>query len=165
MGAARPLTLTVNGAHHEVECPDGTILVELVRDVLGLKGTHVGCMNGDCGACTLMVDGEIVKSCLVLARRVQGAEVTTIEGLAPPGELHPLQEAFWESDGFQCGFCTPGHLFSALDLLRRSARPSDDDIRHALAGTLCRCTGYQKIIDSVRLAAERMAAGQDGGAA
>jgi aerobic-type carbon monoxide dehydrogenase small subunit (CoxS/CutS family) len=158
------LTLTVNGVEQRVECPDRTLLVELVREGLRLTGTHAGCLNGDCGACTVMVDGQIVKSCMVLAASVDGASVTTIEGLAAGGTLHPIQEAFWERDGFQCGFCTPGHLLAALDLLERNPDPTDDEIRHALAGNLCRCTGYEKIIDSVRLAAERMRASADGAA-
>jgi carbon-monoxide dehydrogenase small subunit len=153
---SRTITLSVNGARRVVEAPDRTLLVELVREGLALKGTHAGCLNGDCGSCTLMVDGRIVKSCLVLAASVDGSEITTVEGLAGEDGLHPIQEAFWERDGFQCGFCTPGHLFAALDLLGANPDPSDDEIRHALAGNLCRCTGYQKIVDSVRRAAELM---------
>jgi carbon-monoxide dehydrogenase small subunit len=154
----RSLGLTVNGVERRVECEDRTLLVELVRENLGLKGTHVGCLSGDCGACTLMVDGQIVKSCLMLAASADGASITTVEGLAAEGRLHPVQEAFWDHDGFQCGFCLPGHLFSALDLLDSNAAPSDAEIRAAIAGNLCRCTGYEKIVDSVRAAAERLAA-------
>ena len=149
----RSISLTVNGVEHLVECEDRQLLVEVIRDGLHLKGTHIGCLNGDCGACTLLVDGRIVKSCLVLAASVDGAEITTVEGFAPPGELHPIQKAFWEHDGFQCGFCLPGHLFAARDLLVSNPTPSDEEIRQALAGNLCRCTGYQKIVESVREAA------------
>src|SRR3954464_7040584 len=153
----RGVTLTVNGARRVVEAPDSALLVELVREGLGLNGTHAGCLNGDCGSCTMMVDGRIVKSCLMLAASVDGASITTVEGLASEDHLHPIQEAFWERDGFQCGFCTPGHLFAAADLLRSNPAPTDDEIRRALAGNLCRCTGYEKIVESVRLAAQRLA--------
>ena len=152
----RSITVTVNGIERRVECEDRALLVELVRDGLGLKGTHIGCLTGDCGACTVRLDGSIVKSCLMLAASVDGREITTVEGLAPPGTLHPIQEAFWEHDGFQCGFCLPGHLFAALDLLEANPNPADDEIRAALGGNLCRCTGYEKIIESVRAAAERL---------
>jgi carbon-monoxide dehydrogenase small subunit len=157
---AHTITITVNGAARRVQAPDRTLLVELIREGLGLTGTHTGCLNGDCGSCTVMLDGQIVKSCMVLAASVDGAEITTIEGLATEDGLHPIQEAFWERDGFQCGFCTPGHLFAALDLLRTNPDPTDDEIRHALAGNLCRCTGYEKIVESVRLAAERILAAE-----
>jgi len=158
-GGRRSLGLTVNGVERRVECEDRTLLVELVREHLGLKGTHVGCLSGDCGACTLMVDGRIVKSCLMLAASVDGAAITTIEGLAAAdGELHPVQQVFWDHDGFQCGFCVAGHVFAALDLLEGNPSPSDDEIRAALAGNLCRCTGYEKTVDSVRAAADRLAA-------
>lgn len=150
----RSISVTVNGVEHVVECEDRQLLVELIRDVLHLKGTHIGCLNGDCGACTLAVDGRIVKSCLMLAPSADGAEITTVEGFAPSGELHPIQEAFWEHDGFQCGFCLPGHLFATRDLLDSNPTPSDEEIRQALAGNLCRCTGYQKIVESIRAAAQ-----------
>jgi carbon-monoxide dehydrogenase small subunit len=153
----RSLRVTVNGADLEVLCADRTLLVELVREVLDLKGTHIGCLTGDCGACTLMVDDRIVKSCLMLAAGAEGAAITTVEGLAPAGELHPIQQAFWDHDGFQCGFCLPGHLFAAVDLLRANRTPSDEEIRAAIGGNLCRCTGYEKIIDSIRAAAGVMA--------
>jgi aerobic-type carbon monoxide dehydrogenase small subunit (CoxS/CutS family) len=151
----RTVTVTVNGSPRTVSCPDRTLLVELLRDYLGLKGTHAGCLNGDCGACTVMVDGRITKSCLVLGPSAEGCDITTIEGLGEPEALHPVQEAFWEKDGFQCGFCLPGQLFATLDLLSHNDSPSDADIRSALAGNICRCTGYEKMIDSVRLAAAR----------
>ncbi|MCW2847434.1 MAG: 4-hydroxybenzoyl-CoA reductase subunit gamma [Marmoricola sp.] len=151
------VTLIVNDQPRSARCPDRTLLVELIRDELGLFGTHAGCLNGDCGACTVNVDGRITKSCLVLAPAAEGTTITTVEGLGEPGALHPVQEAFWEKDGFQCGFCLPGQLFATIDLLDHEDAPSDDDIRGALAGNICRCTGYQKIIDSVRCAAERTA--------
>lgn len=159
---SRRITLTVNGERRQADCPDSTLLVDFLRHRLGLKGTHVGCMNGDCGACTVRVDGQVIKSCLVLAPAVDGTEITTIEGLGRPGRLHPVQEAFWDKDGFQCGFCLPGHLFAALDLLEDTPRPTDGEIRQALAGNLCRCTGYEKIVESVRAASELMAEDDSG---
>ena len=150
----RSISLTVNGVEHVAECEDRQLLVEFIRDGLHLKGTHIGCLNGACGSCTLAVDGQIVKSCLMLAASVDGAEITTVEGFADSGELHPIQEAFWEHDGFQCGFCLPGHLFAARDLLASNLTPSNEEIRQALAGNLCRCTGYQKIVESVRAASQ-----------
>lgn len=149
------VTVTVNGDRRSATCPDRTLLVELIRDELGLAGTHIGCLNGDCGACTVTVDGRITKSCLVLAPAADGSTITTVEGLGEPGALHPVQESFWEKDGFQCGFCLPGQLFATIDLLEGNDAPTDDDIRQALAGNICRCTGYQKLVDSVRSAAEK----------
>lgn len=151
----RELTLTVNGERRTVECEDRQLLVEVVREELGLKGTHIGCLNGDCGACTLECDGKIVKSCLMLAASVDGSEIVTIDGLGSPEELTPVQEAFWDNDGFQCGFCIAGHLFAARDLIATNDDPSDDEIRQAIAGNLCRCTGYQSIVDSIRAAAKQ----------
>jgi aerobic-type carbon monoxide dehydrogenase small subunit (CoxS/CutS family) len=159
----RVLAVTVNGEARAARCPDRALLVEFVREALGLKGTHIGCLTGDCGACTLMVDGRIVKSCLMLAASADRAAITTVEGLGSGDALHPLQQAFWDHDGFQCGFCLPGHLFAALDLLTENPAPSDDDIRAAISGNLCRCTGYEKIVDSIRAAAGAMA--QNGGQA
>jgi aerobic-type carbon monoxide dehydrogenase small subunit (CoxS/CutS family) len=159
----RTVSLTVNGEPRTVRCADRDLLVELVRDGLGLKGTHAGCLNGDCGACTVVVDGRITKSCLVLAPSVEGSDITTVEGLGEPEALHPVQQAFWDKDGFQCGFCLPGQLLASVDLLARNDSPSDSDIRSALAGNICRCTGYQKTIDSVRAAAERQRAGAQKG--
>jgi len=159
----RTVSLTVNGDPRTVRCADRTLLVELVRDGLGLKGTHAGCLNGDCGACTVVVNGQTIKSCLVLAPAVEGSDITTVEGLGEPEALHPVQEAFWDKDGFQCGFCLPGQLFAAVDLLAQTDSPSDADIRSALAGNICRCTGYQKMIDSVHAAAERQRAGAQKG--
>jgi len=157
----RVLTVTVNGQAVEARCPDRALLVEFVREVLKLKGTHIGCLTGDCGACTMTVDGRIVKSCLMLAASADGAAITTVEGLASGDALHPVQQAFWDHDGFQCGFCLPGHLFAAVDLLAGNATPSDDEIRAAISGNLCRCTGYEKIVESIRAAAGVIA--QDGG--
>jgi aerobic-type carbon monoxide dehydrogenase small subunit (CoxS/CutS family) len=155
---ARRLTLTVNGMQRTVECEDRQLLVEVIREQLNLKGTHIGCLNGDCGACTVEFDGRIVKSCLQLAAGAEGAEITTVEAMGAPGDLSPVQEAFWDNDGFQCGFCLPGHLFAARDLLRSTPEPSDDEIRRAIAGNLCRCTGYQRIVTSIRDAAARVRA-------
>ena len=148
------MRINVNGVEHEVACGPTELLVEVIRDRLRLKGTHVGCQNGDCGACTVSCDGRIVKSCLILAASAEGAEVTTIEGFAAGEQLDPIQQAFWDEDGFQCGFCLPGQLFAARDLLARTPDPSEDEIRHALAGNLCRCTGYTKMVQAVRRAAE-----------
>jgi aerobic-type carbon monoxide dehydrogenase small subunit (CoxS/CutS family) len=150
----RELSLTVNGRPCRVLCQDRQLLVEVLREQLRLKGTHIGCLNGDCGACTVELDGKTVKSCLVLAPAAEGAEITTLEGVAPDaGGLDPLQEAFWNNDGFQCGFCVPGQIFAARQLLARTLEPSDAEIREAVAGNICRCTGYQTIVESVRAAA------------
>ena len=146
------LTLVVNGEERSLEVDDRTLLVHALRDGLGLTGAHIGCDTSQCGACTVLLDGRAVKSCTVLARQVEGRELTTIEGLARDGELHPLQRAFVEHHGLQCGFCTPGIILTAADLLSRNGSPSDDEIRHALRGNLCRCTGYGAIVESVRAA-------------
>ena len=151
------LDIVVNGVPRQVRCPDRTLLVDLIRDVLGLPGTHAGCLNGDCGACTVLIDVRALKSCLVLAPVINGAEITTVERLGSPGALDPVQEAFWDADGFQCGFCLPGQLFAAKELLARNADPDDAAVRAALAGNLCRCTGYQNTVEAVRLAAARTA--------
>jgi len=155
---SRRIELTVNGSACAFDCADRALLAQVVRDSLGLKGTHVGCMNGDCGSCSVLIDGDIYKSCLVLAASADGAQVDTVESLGSPSELHDLQKAFWDNDGFQCGFCTPGMLMAALDLLRRSPGPSEAEVRAGLAGNLCRCTGYQSIVDSVLDAAARIRA-------
>ncbi len=130
------------------------LLVHFIRDVLGLTGTHVGCDTSSCGACTVLMDGLAVKSCTVLAVQADGSEITTVEGLAKDGELHPVQEGFWEEHGLQCGFCTPGFLIAAVQLLERNPNPTEEEIRHALEGNLCRCTGYQHIVNAVRHAAK-----------
>lgn len=150
------VTLTVNGEAQSLEVEPRTLLVHALRDNCGLTGTKIGCDTSQCGACTVLVNGLALKSCTVLAVQADRADIGTIEGLAENGELHPLQGAFKEHHGFQCGYCTPGMIMTSLDLLRRNPAPSDEEIRHALAGNLCRCTGYQTIVDSVRRAAESM---------
>jgi aerobic-type carbon monoxide dehydrogenase small subunit (CoxS/CutS family) len=153
-----PITvrLTVNGVAREGRCAPRKLLVDFVREDLALTGTHVGCEHGICGACTILVNGEAARSCLMLAVQADGAELTTVEGLMTDGALHPLQEAFREHHGLQCGFCTPGMLLTALDLLRVQPEPSEDDIRAGLSAVLCRCTGYHGIIKAVQAAAPRL---------
>ena len=148
--------LTVNGKPEIVHVEPHILLLDALRDELGLTGTKEGCGTGDCGACTVLVDGEPVCSCLTLAVEVDGCAITTVEGLAQGEDLHPLQAAFIETGGLQCGFCTPGILVAAAALLKRSPAPSDSEIRESLAGNLCRCTGYDKIVMAVKLAAERL---------
>ena len=147
------VSVVVNGEPRSLEVEGRTLLVHALRDGLGLTGTHIGCDTSQCGACTVLLDGRAVKSCTVLAHQAEDREITTIEGLAANGELHPLQRAFVEHHGLQCGFCTPGVILTAADLLSRDASPSDETIRHALRGNLCRCTGYQGIVNAVRQAA------------
>jgi aerobic carbon-monoxide dehydrogenase small subunit len=154
------LSLTVNGEQRSLDVEGRTLLVHALRDGLGLTGAHVGCDTSQCGACTVLVDGRAVKSCTLLALQAEGAEVTTIEGLAPDGELHPVQKAFVEHHGLQCGFCTPGVILTTIDLLSRDGQPGEETIRHALRGNLCRCTGYDSIIDSVRAAAKAGGSGR-----
>ena len=149
---SRALQLVVNGEPRSLEIDDRTLLVHALRDGLGLTGAHIGCDTSQCGACTVLLDGRAVKSCTVLARQAEDRQITTIEGLAPDGDMHPLQKAFVEHHGLQCGFCTPGVILTAADLLSRDAAPSDAAIRHALRGNLCRCTGYQGIVESIRAA-------------
>ena len=143
----------VNGTTVEHDVEARLLLVHFLRDVLGLTGTNVGCESSLCGACTVLVDGEAVKSCTQLAVQADGANITTIEGLSTDGELHPLQQAFWDQHGLQCGYCTPGMILAATDLLARNADPSDEEIRQSIKGNLCRCTGYQNIVASIRQAA------------
>jgi carbon-monoxide dehydrogenase small subunit len=152
------ITVTVNGETHSDEIESRLLLVHYLRDVLGLTGTHVGCETSICGACTVHLNGNAVKSCTVLAAQADGAKVTTIEGLAKGDQLHPLQDGFWEEHGLQCGYCTPGMIMAACQLLERSPNPSDGEIRHGLEGNLCRCTGYQHIVNAVKHAAKKMAA-------
>jgi carbon-monoxide dehydrogenase small subunit len=149
----------VNGTPQEAEVEPRMLLVHYLREQLGLTGTHVGCDTSQCGACTILMDGRAVKSCTILAVQAQRAEITTIEGLAQGGHLHPVQEGFHQEHGLQCGFCTPGMVMTAVYLLETSPNPSDDQIRHALEGNICRCTGYVNIVKSIRWAAERMGAG------
>jgi carbon-monoxide dehydrogenase small subunit len=148
---------TVNGQQRSGEVEPRLLLVHFIRDTLGLTGTHVGCDTSQCGACTILMDGKAVKSCTVLAVQAQGAEITTIEGLAKNGELHPIQEGFWEEHGLQCGYCTPGMIMTAVDLLAKNPSPTDEEIRKGIEGNLCRCTGYQNIVKSIQYAARKMA--------
>ena len=160
MADAVRVSLTVNGRNQTADVEPRLLLVHFLRDTLGLTGTHVGCDTSNCGACTVHLDGEAVKSCTVLAVQADGAEVTTIEGLGAEDALHPVQEAFWEHHGLQCGYCTPGMIMAAADLLARNAEPSEHEIRDALAGNLCRCTGYQNIVKAVQAAAAQSRGGQ-----
>jgi aerobic carbon-monoxide dehydrogenase small subunit len=148
-----PVQLTVNGEVQNLEVEPRLLLVHLLRDRLGLTGTHVGCDTSSCGACTVHLDGEAVKSCTLLAVQADGGDVRTIEGMAGAEGLHPLQEAFWSNHGLQCGYCTPGMIMAAADLLERNPDPSEDEIRHGLEGNLCRCTGYHNIVKAVQAAA------------
>ena len=151
------ISLTVNGTAREAHVEPRTLLVDFLREHLGLTGTHVGCDTSQCGACTIHLDGVSAKSCTMFAVQADGADITTIEGLSPNGALHPLQEAFKEAHGLQCGFCTPGVIMSAADLLTQNPDPSEEEIRHALEGNYCRCTGYHNIVRAIRLAADKMA--------
>lgn len=153
----RTITVTVNGHKYvEEHVEPRMLLVHFIRDRLGLTGTHIGCDSTNCGACTVLFNGNGVKSCTVLAVRADGAEITTIEGLSQGAELHPLQEGFWEMHGLQCGFCTPGMIMSAIQLLERYPRPTEEIVRRELEGNLCRCTGYQNIVASILWAAEKL---------
>lgn len=149
--------VTVNGVKYEEDVEPRTLLVHLIREKLGLTGTHVGCIEGKCGACTIIVNGESIKSCLMFAVEANDADILTIEGLAKGDQLHPIQNAFWENHGLQCGFCTPGMILASLALLKRKPRATEPEIRKDLAGNLCRCTGYQNIIKAVLAAEEKMA--------
>ena len=148
------VTMTVNGSSFTSDVESRTLLVQHLRDNLDLTGTHVGCVTSSCGACTIVVNGEAVKSCTLLAVQCDGAEITTIEGLASNGTLHPIQEGFREKHGLQCGFCTPGMIMASWQLLERNPNPSDGEIRHALEGNFCRCTGYDNIVKAVQWAAQ-----------
>jgi carbon-monoxide dehydrogenase small subunit len=150
------IELRVNGRRERLELAAGTLLVSALRDALGLTGTHVGCDTSSCGACTVLLDGQAVKSCTVLAVQADGHEVTTIEGLAQDGQLHPMQEAFWREHGLQCGFCTPGMIMASVALLDRIPHPTPDEVRLGLEGNLCRCTGYQNIVNAVIAASKSM---------
>jgi len=150
------ITLTINGVEHSLSVDVRTTLVDALREQLELTGTHVGCEHGVCGACTILLDGVAVRSCLLFAVQADGRTITTVESLGTPEKLHPLQEAFRKHHGLQCGFCTPGFLMSAIALLNETSQPTEEEIRGALAGNLCRCTGYQGIVEAVREAAMRM---------
>ncbi|HEY7522483.1 MAG TPA: (2Fe-2S)-binding protein [Candidatus Limnocylindrales bacterium] len=156
---AEHITLTVNGERRELDVEPRRLLVQALREDLGLTGTHIGCDTSQCGACTVHLDGSAVKSCTVLAVQAEGGQVTTIEGMATDGDLHPLQAAFWEKHGLQCGFCTPGMIMTAADLIARNPDPSDAEIRHAIEGNICRCTGYHNIVAAIRQAAAVMREG------
>ncbi len=151
-----PISVTVNGKQYQAEVEPRMLLVHFLRDVLDLTGTHVGCDTSSCGACTVIMNGKAVKSCTLLAVQADGAEILTVEGLEQNGNLHPIQEGFREEHGLQCGFCTPGMIMTAYDLLQRNANPSEEEIRHALEGNFCRCTGYQNIVKAIQYAAAKM---------
>lgn len=150
------ITIQVNGKSYTRSVEPRTLLVHFLRDVLGLTGTNIGCETSLCGACTILMDGQSVKSCTQFAVQADGSSITTIEGLAQNGELHPIQEGFWEKHGLQCGYCTPGMILAAYDLLQNNPNPSEEEIRHGLEGNLCRCTGYHNIVKAVQYAAEKM---------
>lgn len=152
----KSIRVSINGVAHESEVEPRLLLVHYLRDVLGLTGTHIGCETSICGACTVLIDGQAVKSCTMFAVQADGSSITTIEGLARDGELHPVQEGFWEHHGLQCGYCTPGMIMAATQLLERQPNPSQSEIRHGLEGNLCRCTGYQHIVEAVQYAAKKM---------
>ncbi|MFP5261622.1 MAG: (2Fe-2S)-binding protein [Blastocatellia bacterium] len=152
----KAISVNVNRTAHRSEVEPRLLLVHYLRDVLGLTGTHVGCETSICGACTVIVNGQSVKSCTMLAVQADGADVTTIEGMAADGRLHPVQEGFWEQHGLQCGYCTPGMIMAAAQILDRNPDPSEEEIRHGLEGNLCRCTGYQNIVGAVQYASRKM---------
>ncbi len=158
MVAKRDVRLTVNGVAYEASVEPRMTLVDMLRGELGLTGTHVGCEHGVCGACTVLMDGRAVRSCIMLAVQADGADFQTVEGLAQEGELHPIQQAFIEERGLQCGFCTPGFLMTILELLQETPDPTEDEIKDALGGAICRCTGYESILKSVRSAAKKLQA-------
>ena len=152
------ISFSINGIKQEADVEPRLLLVHFIRDLAGLTGTHIGCETSICGACTVLLDGSPVKSCTLLAVQADGSEVTTIEGLARGGQLHPVQEGFWECHGLQCGYCTPGMIIAACGLLQENPNPTEEQIRHGLEGNLCRCTGYQNIVDAVKYAANKMGA-------
>ena len=160
--AMHKISVTINGAAREAEVESRLLLVHLIREVFRMTGTHVGCDTSHCGACTVILDGNPVKSCTVLAVQADGAKIMTIEGLAKNGELHPIQQGFWEKHGLQCGFCTPGMILAAHQLLERYPKPSEDQIRHQLEGNLCRCTGYHNIVKAIQWASENMGGAKAG---
>jgi carbon-monoxide dehydrogenase small subunit len=151
----KAISISVNGVSHKHEVEPRLLLVHYLRDVLGLTGTHIGCETSLCGACTILIDGQAIKSCTMLAVQADGADLTTIEGLMTNGELHPVQEGFWERHGLQCGYCTPGMIMAATQIIDRNDSPSREEIRHGLEGNLCRCTGYQHIVEAVEYAAKK----------
>jgi aerobic carbon-monoxide dehydrogenase small subunit len=153
----KTITITVNGAERRAEVEPRLLLVHFLREVAGLTGTHIGCETSLCGACTVLMNGHAVKSCTVLAVQANGANITTVEGLAKDGQLHAIQQGFWEEHGLQCGYCTPGMILCAHDLLGRVAEPSEAEIRENISGNICRCTGYQNIVNAVKSASRKMA--------
>jgi carbon-monoxide dehydrogenase small subunit len=159
LSSPKQIDLTVNGQKYSGRAEPRTLLTYFLRDELGLTGTHIGCIVGKCGACTVILNGKGVKSCLLFASQAEGSEVLTVEGLAKGSQLHPIQEAFWEHHGLQCGYCTPGMLMATYDLLKRNPDPSEAEIREGITGNLCMCTGYVNIVKAVRAAAEKMAPG------
>jgi aerobic carbon-monoxide dehydrogenase small subunit len=152
------ITVTLNGQKRTGEVEARTLLVHFIRENMDLTGTHIGCDTTSCGACTVSLDGQAVKSCTVFAVQADGSTIDTVEGMATGGKLHPLQEGFWEKHGLQCGFCTPGMLMSARSLLRKNPNPTEDEIRRGISGNLCRCTGYNKIVEAIQYAAEKLRA-------
>ena len=152
----RPVNVTINGTQYERDVEPRMLLSDFIRHEVGLTGTHVGCEHGVCGACTILLDGEAVRSCLMLAVQVDAHEITTVEGLGTEEELHPIQNGFWEKHGLQCGYCTPGFLMTLVPFLQENPDPTDAEVREAISGNLCRCTGYQHIVESVQHAAEQM---------
>lgn len=152
----RTIRMMINGKEYVGQAEPRTLLVHFIRDELGLTGTHIGCDTGHCGACTILLDGLAVKSCMILAVQAEGSKLLTVEGLAENGKLHPLQEAFWEHHGLQCGYCTPGMLIASYFLLKRNPSPTEEEIRRGIQGNLCRCTGYVNIVKAVKAAAEKM---------
>jgi len=157
MTGSIPIQVTVNGKEYRRAVEPRLLLSDFLRHELGLTGTHVGCEHGVCGACTILFDGESARSCLMFAVQTDGHQIETVEGLAKSSDqLHPLQQSFWEAHGLQCGYCTPGILMTLIPFLKENSNPKEDEIRHALSGNLCRCTGYQHIVDAVKLAAEKM---------
>ena len=152
---AHTVTVTINGQQRSAEVEARLLLVHFIRDTLGLTGTHVGCDTSQCGACTVIMDGRSVKSCTMFAVQAEGAEITTVEGLAKDGALHPVQEGFWEEHGLQCGYCTPGMIMSAVNLLTDNPSPTEQQIREGIVGNLCRCTGYQHIVNAIQYAANK----------
>lgn len=158
MSQARAITLTVNGKSYTRTVEPRLLLSDLIRHEIGLTGTHVGCEHGACGACTVLFNGDAVRSCLTFAVQADGAEIMTVEGLATKeGELHPIQASFWEAHGLQCGFCTPGFLMTLVPYLKENPNPTEEEVREAISGNICRCTGYQNIVKAVKLAAEKLA--------
>ena len=156
MSSLKQINLTINGQKYSGRAEPRTLLVYFLRDELGLTGTHIGCIVGKCGACSIILNGKVVKSCLLFALQVDGAEILTVEGLAKGSQLHPIQEAFWEHHGLQCGYCTPGMLMAAYYLLQNNSSPSEKEIREGIAGNLCMCTGYVNIVKAIKAAAEKM---------